>query len=153
MFINIKRGRLFPSWWNVFLPSVFLERNNTFNDENAASPYDCFLNQEYGKENWRLEETRGNQQSPDEEIRGVSCRVGEGAADGTGGPGGKGESGRAPEETHRESTPTAPALWDRDFRISHWFSRIFCQIWKLHIFFLKKLKSLNWLSDVVASNS
>lgn len=64
-----------------------------------------FINQEYGKENWGLEEARGDQQPPDEEIRGVSHGAGEGAADRAGGPGGEGEPGRPPEETHCEFIP------------------------------------------------
>lgn len=95
------------------------------------SHYDYFLNQEHGKENWRLEETRGNQQPPDEEVRGVAVRAGEGSAGGPGGPGGEGEPGRAPAETHCEFIPTALSSSNggfRIFRIAHWSSRIFYKI-------------------------
>ena len=67
-----------------------------------------FLNQEYGKENWRLEETCGNQQPLDEEVWGVASRVGEGAEGRSGGPGGKGGPRRPAEETYCECIPRGP---------------------------------------------
>lgn len=94
-----------------------------------------FPNQEYDQEDWRLEETRGDQQPPDEEVRGVTGGAGEGAAGGAGGPAGAGGPGGAPAETHRECVPLA-------------FQNILPELTTANIFFFLKIIKRGCMLDV-----